>query len=148
MVEIANEKRIAWHKIRAEYITGVSQRKLAAKYNVPRSAIERHSRLEKWTEQREAAKAKVQENVVRKTAEAVADNAVIAERIKTRLLEQLEALVTENRLNATEEREYDGPNLVAVNRLRDLTAAYKDLTGDLLKDDSAKTDKVTVILDV
>lgn len=130
VVEIANEKRIAWHRIRAEYITGVSQRKLAAKYNVPRSAIERHSRLENWTEQREAAKAKVQEKVVQKTAEAVAENAVRAQRIKTRLLEKLEALM-EEQLRATEERRYDDDKLVEVHRLRDLTAAYKDLTGDM-----------------
>ena len=149
MVEIANEKRIAWHRIRAEYITGVSQRKLAAKYNVPRSAIERHSRLENWTEQREAAKAKVQEKVVQKTAEAVAENAVIAERIKTRLLEQLEQLVAENRMSATEMREYDlEGNLTEINRLRDLTAALKDLTGDLPKDDGSGADKLTVVIDV
>lgn len=67
---------------------------------------------------------------MRKTADIAAENAVRAQRIKTRLLEKLEALM-EEQLRATEERQYDGNNVVAINRLRDLTAAYKDLTGDM-----------------
>ena len=54
-----------------------------------------------------------------------------------KLLARLEEL-TEVVLKATEEREYDGPNLVAINRLRDLTAAYKDLTEDLPKGDASE----------
>lgn len=137
MIEIESKKRIVvldWHEIRAEYIAGgISQRKLAEKYGVSRTMLERRCRLEHWAAEREAAKAKVQEKVIQKTAEAAADNVVTAERIKGRLLEQLEALIEQTQLTATEEREYDGPNLVAINRLRDLTAAFKDLTGDLPK---------------
>lgn len=138
LVKIANEKRVAWHKIRADYIAGVSQRKLADQYKVPRSAIERHSRLEHWTEQREAAKVKVQETVVQKTADFAAENAVRAQRIKAKLLERLETL-SEAYLKATETRSYDlAGNLTEINRLRDLTSAYKDLTGDTLKLDAAE----------
>lgn len=139
LIWLVDEKRVAWHRIRAEYIAGVSQRKLASKYKVPRSAIERHSRLEKWTEQREAAKVTVQEKVVQKTADIAAENAVVAQRIKTRLLEQLERLVEKERLTATEVRDYDSDgNLVQINRLRDLTAALKDLTGDLPKGEAGE----------
>lgn len=134
MIRLVGEKRIAWHKIRAEYITGVSQRKLAEKYHVSRNVIAYHCRLEKWSEQRDAAKAEVAQSCIRKTADIAAENAVRAQRIKARLLEKLEALM-EEQLRATEERQYEGNNVVAINRLRDLTAAYKDLTGDMPKSD-------------
>ena len=136
MIRLVGEKRIAWHKIRAEYITGVSQRKLAEKYHVSRNVIAYHCRLEKWSEQRDVAKAEVAQSCIRKTADIAAENAVRAQRIKTRLLEKLEALM-EEQLRATEERQYEGNNVVAINRLRDLTAAYKDLTGDMPKGDGA-----------
>ena len=131
MVKIAkDEKRIKWHRVRADYVSGMSQRKLASKYGIPRSAIERHSRTEHWTELREQAKADIQEKVVQKTADIAGENAVKAQRIKTRLLDRLETLI-EVTLTATEVREYEDGNLVAINRLRDLTTAYKDLTGDM-----------------
>ena len=72
-----------------------------------------------------------------KTAEAASENALTAARIKAKLLERLEKLA-DVVLEATEEREYDGPNLVAINRLRDLTAAYKDLTEDLPKGEAGE----------
>ena len=62
---------------------------------------------------------------------------MVAARIKAKLLAQLEALADAT-LEATEERQYDGPNLVAVNRLRDLTSALKDLTGDMLKGEAGQ----------
>ena len=131
MIRLVGEKRIEWHRIRAEYITGVSQRKLAEKYHVSRNVIAYHCRIEKWSEQRDAARAEVAKSCIQKTADIAAENAVRAQRIKTRLLEKLEALM-EEQLRATEERRYDlGNNLVEVHRLRDLTAAYKDLTGDM-----------------
>ena len=130
MSGIVGEKRLAWHKIRAEYIAGASQRRLAEKYHVSRNVIAYHCRLEKWSEQREAAKAEVEQSCIRKTADIAAENAVRAQRIKTRLLEKLEGLM-EEQLRATEERRYDDDKLVEIHRLRDLTAAYKDLTGDM-----------------
>ena len=130
MIRLVGEKRIEWHRIRAEYITGVSQRKLAEKYHVSRNVIAYHCRIEKWSEQRDAARAEVAKSCIQKTADIAAENAVRAQRIKTRLLEKLEALMDEQ-LKATEERRYDDDKLVEVHRLRDLTAAYKDLTGDM-----------------
>ena len=133
MIVIASgvHERIDWHRIRAEYVTGVSQRKLAEKYRVSRNVIAWHCRKEKWTEQRDAAKAEVIQSCIQKTADIAAENAVRAQRIKARLLAKLEDLM-EAQLKATEERQYDGVDrLVAIHRLRDLTAAYKDLTGDM-----------------
>ena len=144
------KKRTDWAAIQAEYIGGnIGQQRLAKKYGIAYGSLRRRAESEGWYQLKKQAVRECGLKAAQKTAEAASDNAVIAARIKLRLLEQLEALVVENRLNATEEREYDfDGNLTEINRLRDLTAAYKDLTGDLLKDDSAKTDKVTVILDV
>ena len=147
---LVGKKRTDWAAIQAEYIGGnIGQQRLAKKYGIAYGSLRRRAESEGWYQLKKQAVRECGLKAAQKTAEAASDNAVIAARIKLRLLEQLEALVVENRLNATEEREYDfDGNLTEINRLRDLTAAYKDLTGDLLKDDSAKTDKVTVILDV
>ena len=132
MVTIDNEKRVDWNKIRAEYITGVSQRQLAEKYGVSRTMIERHSRNEKWSSERVAARAKVQEKVIQKTAQKAADNATIAADIKRKALLLLDRLVDDfAQHTATEHREYNEHNLTDIKRLRDLTAAYKDLTADM-----------------
>jgi transcriptional regulator with XRE-family HTH domain len=132
VVTIDNEKRVDWHKIRAEYITGVSQRQLAEKYGVSRTMIERRSRNEKWSSERVAARAKVQEKVIQKTAQKAADNATIAADIKRKALLLLDRLVDDfAQHTATEHREYNEHNLTDIKRLRDLTAAYKDLTADM-----------------
>jgi transcriptional regulator with XRE-family HTH domain len=132
VVTIDNEKRVDWHKIRAEYITGVSQRQLAEKYGVSRTMIERRSRNEKWSSERVAARAKVQEKVIQKTAQKAADNASIAADIKRKALLLLDRLVDDfAQHTATEHREYNEHNLTDIKRLRDLTAAYKDLTADM-----------------
>ena len=62
-----------WKKIKAEYIAGgTSYRKLAEKYGVPRSNIERRAKAEKWTKLRgqaeDKAEAKIIETVSKKQA--------------------------------------------------------------------------------
>mgnify|MGYP002623825124 CR=1 FL=1 len=65
-----------WRKIKAEYVRGgISQQKLADKYGVSISTIERRARLEKWTELRKAREGKVAEKLVEKTADIQADTA-------------------------------------------------------------------------
>lgn len=54
-----------WNKIKAEYIAGgTSYRKLASKYGVPRSNIERRAKAEKWTELRGQAEGKAEAKIV------------------------------------------------------------------------------------
>ena len=131
MIPIEKEpKRINWHKIRAEYIAGTSQRKLAEKYHISRDTIARHSRREKWTEQRERAKTEVTQNIIQKTADKIADNATIAADLKKSLLMRLKRIEEHYPMDATEVRTRAGNN-TAIYRIRDLTAAYKDLTEDL-----------------
>lgn len=123
--------RIAWHKIRAEYIQGISQARLAKKYHVSRNSIAKHCTAEGWTEQREEAKTVITQKVVQKTAEIAADNATLAERIKRKLLIRLDQVLdgfpedtaTEIQRNTRAERK--------IYKLKDLTAMYKDLTSDM-----------------
>ena len=132
MITIATEKqRIDYGPLRAEYIAGgTSYRKLAKKYGISATCVGQHARKEGWAKDRAEAEAISCAKTIQKTADIAAENAVRAQRIKTRLLEKLEALM-EEQLRATEERRYDDDKLVEVHRLRDLTAAYKDLTGDM-----------------
>ena len=54
-----------WKKIKAEYIAGgTSYRKLAEKYDVPRSNIERRAKAEKWSELRRQAEDKATAKMV------------------------------------------------------------------------------------
>ena len=138
MVIIA--KGVNWNKVRADYINGKSQAKLAKKYHVSRNMIARHSSAEGWTAARIAAKAEIQQKVTQKTAEAVADNAALAEKIKRKGLETLDRLFDEfASMTSTEHRDYVGMKLTDIKRLRDLTAAYKDLTEDIPKAENMDT---------
>ena len=138
MIPIDTEKRINWHKIRAEYIGGASQRSLAEKYGVSHSAVEKHCRNERWTEQRKAAMGKVTEKVIQKTADLAADNATIAAGIKRKALILLDKLIDDYmQLSVTEHQEM-GAGTKDIKRLRDITAAYKDLTGDMPKGETGQ----------
>ena len=80
---------MSWRKIKAEYIAGgISQRALAEKYGISQATVERRAKKEKWTAKRRQAEGKSIEKVTEKKAEAVADNAVMLERIKTKLLQK------------------------------------------------------------
>ena len=132
------KKRIDWAAIQAEYIGGnIGQRRLAEKHGVPFGSLRDRAKAEGWYQLKLAAIHEAGIKAAQKTAEAASDNALVAARIKANLLDRLEKL-TDVVLMATEERSYDGDQLVAINRLRDLTAAYKDLTGDMPKGEAGQ----------
>ena len=85
---------------------------------------------EGWATLRRDADSKSVAIAQQKTAEAAADNATLAADIKHRLLERLRRIEAKYPLDATEVRSRNG-NSTAIFRLRDLTAAYKDLTEDM-----------------
>ena len=122
------DSRIDWNALRAEYQTGnISQQKLADKYGIPYPTLRDRAQREEWRkvidEQREIFVAKTLE----KTADAIADNASIAQDIKKRLLLRLKRIEEKYPADATEVRaRQDGKTIVY--RLRDLTSAFKDLT--------------------
>ena len=131
MIPIESEKRIDWNAIRAEYIGGgISQRKLAKKYGVSDTTLMKKANAEGWHKLREKAESKSTAQAQQKTAEAAADNAVIAADIKKRLLLRLSRIEQKYPFDATEIRTHEGKSTVTF-RIRDLTAAYKDLTDGL-----------------
>lgn len=125
--------RAVWHKIRAEYINGTSQAKLAKKYHVSRTSIANHCRKEGWSEARETAKAEVEQKIIRKTAEVAADNATLAAGIKRKLLERLNRIVESFPEEEATEVQKFGRTERKVYKLKDLTAMYKDLTADMVQ---------------
>lgn len=79
---------------------------------------------------------KVAENAVKRTAEAVADNATLAAEIKRKLLTRVNALLDAipEGMTSTELQQYE-KGKKRVFKLKDLTAMYKDLTADMAQTD-------------
>ena len=146
MIPIEETKRVDWNAIRAEYIGGgTSYRKLAEKHQVSFMVLKTRAKKEDWPGLRTQAEHKASTEATQKTAEAAADNAVIAADIKKRLLLRLSRMEQKYPYDATEVRTHDGKNTVTF-RIRDLTAAYKDLTSDMNL--NANNEPVRIIIDV
>ena len=123
----------SWRKIKAEYIAGgISQRVLAQKYEVPFGTLQRRALKEKWNTKRKAAEAKAIEKVSQKTAEAVADNAVLLQNIKTKLLLKLSAMIDAYPEDAAEIKQRE-KNREITYRMRDIAAAYSALEDKQIK---------------
>lgn len=157
------EKRIDWDKIRAEYIAGnTSYRKLAKKHKVPISNLNRVARNERWTELRETARNKAVAKQIQKTAASAADNAATAQRIKAKLLARLEREIDSlpvgqigtATVNQIENIKVDGTGRPVKERksmevrLRELTAAYKDLTADIMPEQGASSELLQSLMDL
>ena len=124
---------VSWRKIKAEYIAGgISQRALAEKYGVPMSSLVKHAKKEKWTAKRKDSENRTVEKVSEKTAEAIADNAVLLERIKTKLLQRLDSMVDTFPTTAQELKLKD-KGIETVYRMRDIAAVYAALEDKTLK---------------
>lgn len=134
MITIDNEKRIDWNAIRAEYIGGASYGDLSKKYRLSKSTIYQHAKLDDWQTMRTNAANEARTRTIQKIADASADNATIAANIRRKGLLLIERLMDDFAENhtATEHRE-NQQGKTDIKRLRDLTAAYKDLTGDIVQ---------------
>ena len=128
----------------------------------------RKANSEEWAKLREQARNKSVIKAEQKVASVVSENAVIAARIKAKLLRQLEkeidvlpdSIGSETRKTIVDNKFGDGKDkksavygqvvhseeLSRSYKLRDLTAAYKDLTADMPKENSA--DNVRIVIDV
>ena len=151
-----------WNTIRAEYIGGnISQRKLAAKYGVSPDVLMQKANKEHWKQDRDKAISRGLAKSQQKAADAIADNSVIAARIRTKLLRKLEReidalpdLIGSETRNSIIENEYatnekgrkvgnkplKAKEISKVYKLRDLTAAFKDLTADMVSTETAGSD--------
>ena len=146
MIPIENENRVDWNAIRAEYIGGgISQRKLAKKYGVSETTLMKKANKEGWQNHRKEADSRSTAIAQQKTAESAADNATIAQDLKKKLLLRLKRIEEKYPLDATEVRTRQG-NSTAMYRIKDLTAAYKDLTEDLPKIEGDKNAPIYELL--
>ena len=139
VIPIENEKkRVNWNAIRAEYIGGgISQRKLAEKHGVSADVLMQKANREGWKKDRDKAISKGIAKIQQKSADKIADNATIAADIRKSLLLRLQRIEQKYPMDATEVRTRKGDN-TEIFRIRDLTAAYKDIAEGLT---SAETDK-------
>ena len=133
MEVVTIESKVDWNTVKAEYVAGgISQRAIAEKYGISWSTLQKRAQKEKWAKVRQAASDKIVEKTVQKAAKMNADNATLAADIKRKGLVILNNLFDDfAKVKATEHRDYKGRNLTDIKRLRDLTAAYKDLTDDM-----------------
>lgn len=84
---IKHEAGVNWRKVKAEYIAGgISQRKLAEKYDIPWGTMRTRANEEKWGAARKRAEEKAMQKAEQKTAEIVADNATLLEQGKRAIL--------------------------------------------------------------
>ena len=146
MIPIENTKRIDWNAIRGEYIAGgISQRKLAKKYGIAVDTLLRRANREGWATHREEVYNETATVVQQKTAEAAADNATLAQDFRKRLLLRLLRIEAKYPFDATEIKTHEGKNTVTF-RIRDLTAAYKDLADGLPMSEGDKNTPIYELL--
>lgn len=139
-----------WNRIKTEYVTGqMSLRKLSEKYNVSFSTIRSRAEREQWSKDRERTRIKISQKAVKESADAAVDNAIVAARIKSKLLRKLEREIdalpdnigSETRNSVVEKSGGKGKSIIKeaakAYKLRDLAAAYKDLTADMQMPEAA-----------
>ena len=129
-----HETGVSWRKIKAEYIAGgISQRALAEKYGVAQCTLEKRAKKEKWTAKRKAAEGRSIEKVTEKKAEAVADNAVLLERIKNKLLNRLDRMVDAYPDTDAAEVKHRTKSTEVIYRMKDIAAVYSALEDKTVK---------------
>lgn len=104
-----------WKKIKAEYIRGVSYRRLTEKYGVSFSSIQKRGAKEKWTDLRKKSSRKTDEKLIESVANQEAKRVDKVESIADRLLQMIN------------ERINDGTLIIDAKDLRAVTASIKDL---------------------
>ena len=162
MITIGADK-YDWNAIRAEDIAGgIGQRKLAEKHGIPIGTLLTRAKVEEWAKLRGKAQDEAITKSLQKTAAMAAESATTAERIRQKLLRRLEAEIDalpesigSNTRQAIITKTVEGRNRGNTTtkdkskeyKLRDLTAAWRDLT-EGLSDDGEREDVVKVIIDV
>jgi len=160
-----------WNAIRAEYIGGgISQRKLAKKHGVAIGTLLERANKEGWAKQRERVQNKAVIRAEQKAVDSASDFAAKAAQCRAMLIEQLAFEIQEVR-KIQEGIGSETNDSVIVNeyakdkngkivgrvpqktvekrvtrKLKDLTAAYKDLTGGMNL--TSESEQVRVIIDV
>ena len=85
-----------WKRIKAEYIAGgTSYRKLAEKYGVPRTTLERMAKNERWAELRRQAEGKAEAKIINAISDKKADIDDKYFRLVDKLLDKAEETIDE-----------------------------------------------------
>lgn len=141
VIIIDKEKRVIdWEAIRAEYIGGkISQRKLADKHGVSADVLMQKANREGWKKDRDKAISKGIAKVQQKSADALADNSVIFERMRKKALLKLERELdsvlekegTESRHTETyfSEEEKRTISDTTISKLADILALMEKIAG-------------------
>ena len=104
-----------WKKIKAEYIRGVSYRRLADKYGVSFSTIQKVGAKEKWTDLRKKSSRKADEKIALSVASQEAERVSGIETVADMLLQKIMEGVK------------DGTLIVDTQSIRHITSSLKDL---------------------
>ena len=96
---------------------------------------------------RDTARVNAVSESCQRTADAAADNAVIAADIKKALLLRLKRIEQKYPMDATEVRTRQGNN-TAIFRIRDLTGAVKDLTDDIQTSSNATNELLQSLIEM
>jgi hypothetical protein len=122
-----------WRAARADYEAGMKRKAICEKYGCSYTSLDNHVKREGWGKSRNTVKQRVTEKRTKIIADRIAvteaNSADIVAGIRATLLRKLARIAESLPEDATESKETIGRNSKTV-RLRDLTAAYKDLVGD------------------
>ena len=130
----------------SEYVAGgVSQDALAQKHGVSLSALKRRAQAEGWAAMRRGERARGEEGRAQSEVPAYEGDAKIALRLRETLLLKLESAAATIPCDATEMKTTAADGAVKLLKLRDLTAAYKELVGDLTEEEREEN---RVVIDV
>ena len=112
----------------------------------------RHANKEGWNAKRKAAESKALQEVEQKTAEIVADNAVLLERIKTKLLTRLDKMVDAYPDNETVEIKQrtvsKGSSTEKIYRMKDIAAIYAALEDKTAKANNADIEDLSPLAEL
>ena len=140
---------VNWRKIKAEYIAGgISQRALAEKYGVSPGHLMNRAAKEKWNDKRKAAESKALEKTEQKTAEIVADNAVLLERAKTGLLRLAVSMIESYPDSQAAEIKKKQNGALLTYRMKDIAAVLSVLEDKTQKGQSADIEDLSPLVDL
>ena len=138
-----------WRKIKAEYIAGgISQRALAEKYGVPTGTLRKRAHLEKWNTKRKVTETKAEQRVSQKTADAIADNAVLLERAKTGLLRRVVDMIENYPATSAAEVKTKQNGAILKYSMKDIAAVLSVLEDKTAKGQSADIEDLSPLAEL
>lgn len=104
-----------WKKIKAEYVRGVSYKKLSEKYGVSFSSIQKRGASEKWTDLRKKSERKLDEKIVESVAKKEAKRVEVMKDAADKLMDKIVKGIEDDSL------------IYNSKSIHELTGAIKDL---------------------